>query len=249
VQRKASLQQPAAFLHSSFASGCGYLGGLGYVHGFLPAYMPIDSVPTPASPNQWPLLPERVLHTMPWGVLALDRQGVLRLLNPYAAHLLGQSASTEAVGRPLAQVVPAGFPAELLQLLQTALTAASPVGGEFYLPYCQQWVELTTDPGPAEVLVYWQDVTRTVNKRQQYQALAEHTPDGLARWDASLRLRYANPALEATAGQVLPRLLGKTPGEIGPLPFLGAHYRAAAARLYYGGHAARCPVFPNAAGA
>jgi signal transduction histidine kinase len=52
--------------------------------------MPTDSLPHPAGSDQGPLLPERVLHTMPWGVLALDRQGVVRLLNPYAAHLLGR---------------------------------------------------------------------------------------------------------------------------------------------------------------
>jgi two-component system NarL family sensor kinase len=188
--------------------------------------MPTDYLPTPAGSDQGPLLPERVLHTMPWGVLALDQQGILRLLNPYAARLLGHPAAEQALGRPLAQVVPAGFPAELLRVLHAALTAPGPVGGEFYLPYCQQWIELTTAPGAAEVLVYWQDVTRTVTKRQQYQALAENTPDALARWDTSLRLSYANPALEATAGQPLPELVGKTPGEIGPLPFVNDGFPA-----------------------
>jgi two-component system NarL family sensor kinase len=203
----------------------GYLRGPGSVHGFLPATMPTDYPLHPADPGQGPLLPERVLHTMPWGVLALDRPGVVRLLNPYAARLLGRPAA-EVLGQPLAQVVPAGFPAALLQLLHAGLTAPSPVGGEFYLPYCQQWIEVTTDPGAEEVLVYWQDVTRTVAKRQQYQALADHTPDALGRWDTSLRLCYANPALEATAGQILPRLLGKTPDEIGTIPFFNDSFQA-----------------------
>lgn len=188
--------------------------------------MPTDYLPAPDGPAPGLLLPERVLHTMPWGVLALDRQGVLRLLNPYAARLLGHAAAAPALGRPLAQVVPAGFPPELLRLLHTALTAPGPVGGEFYLPHCQQWLEVTTDPGAEEMLVYWQDVTRTVAKGQQYQALADHTPDALGRWDTGLRLRYANPALEATAGQPLPQLLGKTPAEIGPLPFLSDSFPA-----------------------
>jgi two-component system NarL family sensor kinase len=188
--------------------------------------MPTDDLPTPAGPDHGPPLPERVLHTMPWGVQALDRQGVVRLLNPYAARLLGRPVAAEALGQPVAQVVPAGFPAALLQVLHAALTSPEPVGGEFYLPYCQRWVELTTDPGAEEVLVYWQDVTRTVVKRQQYQALADHTPDALARWDTSLRLRYANPALEAKAGQVLPRMLGKTPGKIGVRPFFNDAFPA-----------------------
>ncbi len=182
--------------------------------------MPTDFLPDAAGPDHWPFLPERVLHTMPWGVLALNRQAVLRLLNPYAARLLGYADASRALGRPLAQVVPADFPAELLQALHAALTAPGPVEGQFYLPYCQQWLAMTTAPGAAEVLVYWQDVTHLVAKNQQYQALADHTPDALARWDTSQRLHYANPALEALVGQPLLPLLGKTPGEIGPLPFL-----------------------------
>lgn len=188
--------------------------------------MPTSTYPAPADAGQWPPLPERVLQTMPWGVLALDRQGLVRLLNPYAARLLGNPAAPDALGRPLAQVVPAGFPAELLQRLHAALTAPGPVEGEYYLPYCQQWVAVSTAPGADEVLVYWQDVTHLVAQRQQYQALAERTPDALARWDTGLRLRYANPALEATAGQPLPHLLGKTPDEIGALPFLGDGFAA-----------------------
>ena len=183
--------------------------------------MPTTPRPAPTDAGQWPPLPERVLQTMPWGVLALDRQGLLRLLNPYAARLLGNPTAPDALGQPLAQVVPTGFPPELLQLLHAALTVPGPLGGEYYLPYCQQWVAVSTAPGTEDVLVYWQDVTHLVAQRQQYEALAEHTPDALARWDAGLRLRYANPALQATAGQPLPDLLGKTPGEIGSLPFLG----------------------------
>ena len=74
--------------------------------------------------------------------------------------------------------------------------------------------------------MYWQDVTHIVTKRQQYQALADHTPDALARWDTGQHLRYANPALEALAGRPLAPLLGKTPTEIGPLPFLSETFPA-----------------------
>jgi two-component system NarL family sensor kinase len=201
--------------------------------------MPTHHLPDPAGPEQEPLLPERVLHTMPWGVLALDRQGTVRLLNPYAARLLAYPAAAEARGQPLAQVVPAGFPAALLQVLHAALTAPAPVGGEFYLPYCQQWIEMTTTPGAEEVLVYWQDVTRIVTNRQQYQALADHIPDALARWDPSLRLHYANPALEATVGLPLPELLGKTPGEIGVPPFFSDAFPARLHQVLATGQAQR----------
>jgi len=177
-------------------------------------------------------LAQQVLHTMPWGVLACDRQGRLRLLNPYAARLLGCPAA-EVLGQPLTQVLPPGFPPELRAALHAALTSPGPVTGEFYLPAGQQWLEMTTDPsGPAEVLVYWQDITRVVTKRQQYQALADNTPDALARWDAALHLRYANPAMEAKIGQPLPFLLGKTLSETGVPAAIAEPFMAAVQRVF-----------------
>jgi len=174
----------------------------------------------------------RVLHTMPWGVLAFDRQGVLRLLNPYAARLLGRPAA-ELLGQPLAGVLPPGFPAELQAALEAALTAPSSVTGEFFLSASQQWLEMTTDPSDAaEVLVYWQDVTRVVATRQQYQALADNTPDALSRWDADLRLRYANSALEAKIGQPLATLLGHTLAELGVPALVAEPFEVAVRRVF-----------------
>ena len=197
-------------------------------------YMTATSLPaSPADGTRHPAtLTQQVLHTMPWGVLAFDRQGVLRLLNPYAARLLGCVAA-EALGQPLTQVLPPGLPAELRAALRAALTAPAPVTGEFYLPASQQWLEMTTDPsGAAEVLVYWQDITRVVTTRQQYQALADNTPDALARWNPDLRLRYANPAMEAKVGQPLAALLGKTLPEVGVAAAIAGPFEAAVQRVF-----------------
>ncbi|MGI4866308.1 MAG: PAS domain-containing sensor histidine kinase [Janthinobacterium lividum] len=184
-------------------------------------------------------LTQQVLHTMPWGVLAFDRQGVLRLLNPYAARLLGCVAA-EALGQPLTQVLPPGLPAELRAALQAALTAPAPVTGEFYLPASQQWLEMTTDPsGATEVLVYWQDITRVVTQRQQYQALADNTPDALARWDSDLCLRYANPAMETKVGQPLAALLGKTLSGMGVPVAIAEPLEAAVQRVFTTGQPQR----------
>ncbi|RZK63205.1 MAG: PAS domain S-box protein, partial [Hymenobacter sp.] len=193
--------------------------------------LPAGTLPTgPAAPTGHLLLSE-TLSAMPWGVLAFGREGVLRQLNPYAARLLGRPAA-EVLGQPLAQVVPPGFPPALLAALHEALAAPGSVGGEFYLPACQQWLEMTTHPAGAEVLVYWQDITQVVTKRQQYHALAENSPDALARWDTDLRLRYANPALEAQAGQPLAALLGKTLPELGVPAALAGPYAAAVQRVF-----------------
>jgi two-component system NarL family sensor kinase len=199
--------------------------------------MPTLSVPASTCPSlvvdpaHLTALTERVLHTMPWGVLALDRQGVLQLLNPCAARLLGRPAA-QVLGQPLAQVVPSGFPAELLAALHESLSAPGPVAGEFYLPYCQQWLEMSTDPTETQVLVYWQDITRVVTKRQRYQALADNTPDALSRWDADHRLLYANPAMEAKIRQPLAAMLGKTLPELGVPPSIAGPYVAAVQRVF-----------------
>jgi two-component system NarL family sensor kinase len=170
-------------------------------------------------------LPERVLHTMPWGVLSLNAQGVVSLLNPYVARLLGCDADA-AQGQPLAQLVPDGFPAELLHTILAGSSSPAPLMGEYFLPYCQQWVEVRTEPGDPETLVFWQDITRIKQKQQQFQTLAHNVPDVLTRWGPDLRLRYANPALEEKTGQPLSALLGKTFPEMGAPTSITGPYTA-----------------------
>lgn len=170
-------------------------------------------------------LPELVLQTMPWGVLSLNEQGVVTLLNPYAARLLGCKADT-ARGQRLPQLVPPEFPPELLQTILAAISSPSPVVGEYFLPYCQRWVEMRTEPGDTEMLVFWQDVTRVKQKQQQFQTLAHNVPDVLTRWGPDLRLRYANPALEGKTGQPLGALLGKTFPEMGAPDSITGPYNA-----------------------
>ena len=171
------------------------------------------------------LLPERVLQTMPWGVLSLNNQGVVTLLNPYAARLLACDAAT-ALGQPLRQLVPAGFPPELLAALLAARNATEPATGEYFLPYCQRWVEVGTEPSATELLVFWQDITRIKQKQQRFQTLAHNIPDVLTRWGPDLRLSYANPALADKTGQPLSALLGKTFVEMGAPAAIAEPYMA-----------------------
>jgi two-component system NarL family sensor kinase len=177
------------------------------------------------APHSLSALPERVLQRMPWGVLSLDEQGVVTLLNPYAARLLGCDA-TAALGQPLARIVPPGFPPELLQSILAAGSSPGPIMGEYFLPYCQQWLEMHTEPGESETLVFWQDITRIKQNQQQFQTLAHNVPDVLTRWGPDLRLRYANPALEEKTGQPLSALLGKTFMEMGAPASIAAPYTA-----------------------
>lgn len=57
-------------------------------------------------------------------------------------------------------------------------------------------------------------------RQQNYQTLAEHSPDVITRWDKNLKLIYANQGLEGKTGKPVEELLGKdflemgTPAEI-----------------------------------
>ena len=176
--------------------------------------MPIKQVLPPNPASGIGNLPQHLLRTMPWAVLALDHQACLLMANPQAELLLGRSA-VQLLGQPIAQALGSDFPVALRDALTQAATASQSVSGEFYLPHTQRWIEMSSAPGLTEVLVYWQDVTRMVIKRQQYQALADNSPDAISRWDADLSLLYGNPALATKAGQPVAALLGKTFPEMG----------------------------------
>ncbi|MFC7671079.1 PAS domain-containing protein [Hymenobacter humi] len=124
------------------------------------------NAPRPTDTGEPALLPQQVLQALPWAVLVLQRSGKFSLVNAQAEHLLGCAAGA-LVGRPLAEALPDDLPAEVQEALHEAARAPGPVTGEFWLPRPECWIEMTTQPGPTEVLVYWQDITRQVNQRRQ----------------------------------------------------------------------------------
>lgn len=176
-----------------------------------------------SSGSSSPSFSERLVQTMPWGVMVLTRAGAITLLNAEAQRLSGISAST-GLGRPLAQVLPPKLPHDLQQALHEAVTASNPVSDIYFLPHSQQWVSITTEPSEAEVLVYWQDATELEIHKHQYQDLANNLDDGIALWNKDLRLQLANTAWVAQLGQPLSAVLGKTVAEMdGPASITGSY--------------------------
>jgi PAS domain S-box-containing protein len=70
-----------------------------------------------------------------------------------------------------------------------------------------------TDRVRAEAALY--------RRSQEFQALAEHAPDIIARFDRSLRFTYANPAIERATGIPCESFIGKTNQELGLSEALG----------------------------
>jgi len=52
-------------------------------------------------------------------------------------------------------------------------------------------------------------------RRREFETLAEHAPDIVARLDRDLRYRYVNPAVETMTGRPAGEFLGKTTAELG----------------------------------
>ncbi|MGI4735850.1 MAG: PAS domain-containing protein, partial [Janthinobacterium lividum] len=175
--------------------------------------MPEISAVTP-SPNEPGLGADQLLDTLPWGLLEVSATGIIRHLNRQAAAWWGVLVE-DALGQTIEQVGPGQLPAPAYTTLQRA--ASSPTkAAECYLPQPEQWVTLiSTEQPTGELLVYWQDITPQKQREQQYQTLAENTPDVLTRWDPALRLLYANAAFAAKAGQPLSALLGYTFADMG----------------------------------
>jgi PAS domain S-box-containing protein len=165
--------------------------------------------PDPASAGTLPAADE-LLKTLPWGVLVVDAQGSVQRINQQAAYWCGVQP-TALLGQPLAQA--ALLPAvrdTLLQLLEPGEVAPR----EVWLPEQACWIALSATRQPAGWVLYMQDITPQKRREQQYQTLAENTPDVLSRWGPDLRLRYANAAFAARAGQPQSALPGHSLQEL-----------------------------------
>ncbi|MFD1871110.1 PAS domain-containing protein [Hymenobacter bucti] len=169
-----------------------------------------------------------LLDALPWGVLVLDEQRRIRCVNQQAAQWCGTLPET-LFGRPLLEAgLPLALRAALLQLLEPG--AAQP--REVYLPQPERWITLSATRQPSGWVLYAHDVTPQKQREQQYQTLADNTPDVLTRWTPDLRLGYANAAFTAKTGQPVNALLGRTFAEMGASADITGPYMAALQRVF-----------------
>ncbi|MGI4872563.1 MAG: PAS domain-containing protein [Janthinobacterium lividum] len=171
---------------------------------------------------------DQLLNTLPWGVLVVDEQHIIRRVNQQAARW-GSGLPEALLGRPLAE---AGLPPAVSAALQQLLEPGETTPREVFLPHQEQWIALTAARQPGGWALYGQDITLQKQREQQYQALAENTPDVLTRWTPDLRLRYANAAFATEAGVPLGELLGHTNREMGQSENLAGPYMAALQRVF-----------------
>jgi PAS domain S-box-containing protein len=189
-------------------------------------YLP-NAQPYPSLPGAT-LGAEGLLDALPWGMLVLDEQHIIRRVNQQAARWCG-ALPDALLGLPLAEAtLPPALRMALLQLLEPA----EPAPHEVWLPELAQWIALSAARHPGSWVLYAQDITPQKQREQQYQTLADNTPDVLTRWTPDLRLHYANAAFATKAGQPVSTVLGRTFGEMGAPAEVTAPYMAALQRVF-----------------
>lgn len=173
----------------------------------------------------------QLCSTMPWGVFALDAAGTFTLINTKAEEVWGIPAA-DFLGRQLWQNPPAELPAELLQGLQQAIAQGGSMEGQFQLPHCKLWLQVSTASYAGGLLVYAHDISAFKQQEIQYRTLTNNTPDIITRWDQNLRLVFANKALVERSGQPLLSLLGKTNLEMGHPSYIAGPWMASLRRTF-----------------
>ncbi|UOG77687.1 PAS domain S-box protein (plasmid) [Hymenobacter tibetensis] len=191
----------------------------------------MNSTPhTPPDPSLQAALraAEELLDTLPWGVLVVDEQRIVQRVNPLAARWCG-TVPDALLGRALAEAdLSPVVLTTLLQLLEPGAEAPR----EVWLPQSEQWIALSSTRRSAGWVIHGQDITPQKRREQQYQALAENTPDVLTRWGPDLRLRYANAAFADKTGVPLAELRGRTNREMGQPEAIAGPYMAALQRVF-----------------
>ena len=129
-----------------------------------------DPAPAGAAPAA-----DVLLDALPWGVLALDEQGVVQRVNPAMARWCGRPPAA-LLGQPLAgAALPPAVRLALLQLLEPG--AAAP--GEVYLPEQAQWVVFSATRQAGGWVLYGQDTT--AQKPREPQLQPEDLPNQLTQ--------------------------------------------------------------------
>ena len=126
---------------------------------------PTSNAPSDPSAPETPFAADGLFAALPWGVLVLDEQRVIRRVNPQAARWCG-AAPEALLGQPLATAdLPAALGAALRQLLEPGAAQAR----EMHLPEQAQWVALSATRQPGGWVLYGQDITP--QKQTQLDAL------------------------------------------------------------------------------
>jgi signal transduction histidine kinase/CheY-like chemotaxis protein len=148
------------------------------------------------------------------GLIALDKDAIVRLMNEAASEMLGKSRA-EVVGNPVEALE---FP-ELATRLRKAATGRPPnkpfaiMNGERHLS-----VRATRFAGASQagIAVSLRDDTQLIRQQEQSEAILASTGDGLVLFSPDDRITYVNPAACEILGCPAKKLIGRivTPDQL-----------------------------------
>ncbi|MCA8832556.1 PAS domain S-box protein [Hymenobacter pini] len=177
---------------------------------------PTSPLPPSASSQEPPSVCAALLDALPYGVLVLDEQRMIRRVNQQAAYWCGAPAE-KLQGQQLndAALLPA-----LSTALQQLLEPGEVTTSEIWLPHAQHWVRLQPGPAPAgQYWVFWENVTA----RHQAEAAQERNSQVLLAVEAvthtgSYEVELASGSIYFSNGMY--RLFGEEPQAFVPTPAL-----------------------------
>jgi len=198
--------------------------------------IPTPTALTDAAALEALLAADGLLDALPWGVLVLDEQRVIRRVNRQAARW-GGTVPEALLGQPLAGAgLPAALSDPLLRLLEAPDAATA---HEAYLPEPPRWLAISAARQPGGWVLFGQDITDlkqsqadalrlqaelTQRTTDQYLALFNVMDEGFCvlemEFDAAgeqvldYRFREVNPAFERQSG--LRDVRGKSIRELVP---------------------------------
>lgn len=155
-----------------------------------------------------------ILNTLQEACYELDREARFVFVNRRGAELFGLP-SADLLGRRLWDIYlvePNSACYNTIQ--QLALEERREHQIEYISPLTGTWVMLSATPSDTGCVVVFRETEHTRQVREQYRSLVDNMPDVVTRWDKSLRLVFANPALETITGVPNSTLLGKTKREM-----------------------------------
>ncbi|HET6399298.1 MAG TPA: PAS domain S-box protein [Candidatus Thermoplasmatota archaeon] len=232
---------PPRLLVGGLAVGATALAGAGYLMGALAerlgsARRDLERL----SAARKELLEAQVLEAVQHAVICTDLDGNVIAWNHGAERIYGWSRA-EALGRPILELTPTAGSAQEAQQILRQLASGGSWTGEILLRRkdgSQFWARVTDTPFLGEdgrqagIIGVSEDITdlraareELDRRNRELQAVLEATPDIVARYDSTGRLRYANPAFEAATGLPAAEAVGRMVGEEG---VFGATHRSAA---------------------
>ena len=162
-----------------------------------------------------------ILESIPDGFYALDRNWRFTYVN-LQAELLLQKPRDQLLGKNIWEVYPEVVGTTFYHDYHKAMTQNISYHSEEFCSSLNSWFELHAYPSKDGLSVYLQPISdrkqaeeALYQREQEFRALAENSPDIIARIDKEMRHLYVNAAVEAVTGISPQDFIGKTNQDLG----------------------------------